>query len=247
MSKIALIPARFASTRFPGKLMQLLGNDTVIHTTYLAVVNTQLFDEVYVVTDSDIIFQEITQKGGKALMSKLPHECGTDRIAEAVKMLPHAEIVVNVQGDEPFTDKEPLAQLLQAFDGDAGKEVQAASLMQKLLDPKEIENPNNVKVLVDNNANVLYFSRAVIPYVRNEEDRKDITYYKHIGIYAFRKKMLESFAQLKPGMLEFAEKLEGLRFVENGFKLKMIVTDYTTIGIDTPEDLANANKRLLSL
>ncbi len=244
MSKIALIPARYASTRFPAKLMQPLGNDTVIHTTYLAVVNTQLFDEVYVVTDSEIIFEEITQKGGKALMSSPQHECGTDRIAEAAAILPHAEIIVNIQGDEPFTAKEPLQLLLNAFEGIEGENVQAASLMQILKDKNAVENPNNVKVIIDNNDYALYFSRAVIPFVRDENDADQVHFYKHIGIYAFRREMLVAFAQLPIGKLEQAEKLEGLRFLENGYKLKMILTDYTTIGIDTPEDLEIAIKRL---
>lgn len=241
MKKIALIPARYGATRFPGKLMAKLGDKTVILRTYESTVNTGVFDEVMVVCDSDIIYQEIVQNGGKAVMSKKEHECGTDRIAEAVADM-DVDIVVNVQGDEPFTRKGPLEKLLQVFEGEAGRQVQVASLMQKLKDWKLIEDPNYVKVAVDKQFNALFFSRSVIPYPRNKEARS--IYYEHIGIYAFRKETLLRFTQLPVTPLEDAEKIECLRYLENGIPMKMVVTDYMGVEIDTPEDLRKAAKLL---
>lgn len=241
MKKIALIPARYGATRFPGKLMAKLGDKTVILRTYESTVNTGVFDEVMVVCDSDIIYQEIVQNGGKAVMSKKEHECGTDRIAEAVADM-DVDIVVNVQGDEPFTRKGPLEKLLQVFEGEAGRQVQVASLMQELKDWKLIEDPNYVKVAVDKQFNALFFSRSVIPYPRNKEARS--IYYEHIGIYAFRKETLLRFTQLPITPLEDAEKIECLRYLENGIPMKMVVTDYMGVEIDTPEDLQKAAKLL---
>lgn len=241
MKKIALIPARYGASRFPGKMMAKLGDKTVILRTYESTVKTGVFDEVMVVTDSDIIFQEIVSNGGKAVMSKREHECGTDRIAEAMELLDY-DIVVNVQGDEPFTQKEPLEKLLRVFEGEEGKKVQVASLMQVLTDPQSIEDPNYVKVAVDKNFNALFFSRSVIPYPR----AKDVQtiYYEHIGIYAFRKDTLMNFTRLEPTPLELAEKIECLRYLENGIPMKMVVTEYMGVEIDTPEDLEKAAKLL---
>lgn len=233
----AFIPARYAATRFPAKLMQQLGNKPVIRHTYDNTVATGLFNDVYVVTDSDIIFQEITNNGGKAIMSKKNHESGSDRIAEAVADL-DIDIVVNVQGDEPFVKKEPLAQLLQVFEGEEGKQVQVASLMQVLKEQKFIEDPNYVKVAIDRNFNALMFSRSVIPYPRSTES--PITYYEHIGVYAFRKQALLNFTSWAMTPLESAEKIECLRYLENGVTIKMVVTDYMGVEIDTPEDLERA-------
>ena len=188
MTKIgAFIPARYAATRFPAKLMQALGDKTVIRHTYDNTVATGLFDEVYVVTDSEIIFNEITTNGGKAIMSKKEHESGSDRIAEAIEHLT-IDIVVNVQGDEPFVKKEPLEKLIAVFKDDI---VQVASLMQALTNTELIADPNYVKVAVDKNSNALFFSRSVIPYARNTE--LAITYFEHIGVYAFKKQALLDF------------------------------------------------------
>jgi 3-deoxy-D-manno-octulosonate cytidylyltransferase len=241
MKKIAMIPARYAATRFPAKLMQMLGNKTVIRHTYDNTVATGLFDEVYVVTDSDIIFNEISSNGGKAVMSKKAHESGSDRIAEAISTL-DVDIVVNVQGDEPFVKKEPLEKLLQVFEGEDGNNIQVASLMQVMREQQFIDDPNYVKVAVDKNMNALMFSRSVVPYHRN----KEITpvYYEHIGVYAFRKQALLSFTSWEMTPLEIAEKIECLRYLENGVPLKMIVTDYMGVEIDTPEDLERAAKLL---
>lgn len=241
MKKVALIPARYAATRFPAKLMQQLGNKPVIRHTYDNTVATGLFDEVIVATDSDIIHNEITQHGGKAVMSKKQHESGSDRIAEAVADM-DIDIVVNVQGDEPFVKAEPLKKLLDVFEGEEGAKVQVASLMQVLIEQKFIEDPNYVKVAIDRNNNAIFFSRSVIPYPRNKEIA--ITYYEHIGVYAFRKQALIDFTNWLMTPLEAAEKIECLRYLENGVPLKMVIVDYMGVEIDTPEDLERAAKYL---
>lgn len=240
-SVVALIPARYGATRFPGKLMQKLGSKTVILHTHDNTIATGLFDEVIVATDSDIIYKEITGNGGKAVMSRKPHESGSDRIAEAVAGM-EVDIVVNVQGDEPFVQKEPLEKLLNAFKGEQGKNVQVASLMQELKEQKLIEDPNYVKVAVDRNMNALFFSRSVIPYPRNTE--AVITYYEHIGVYAFRKQALINFTKWPVTQLESAEKIECLRYLEHGVRIKLVVTEYMGVEIDTPEDLAKAETML---
>lgn len=235
MTKIgAFIPARYAATRFPAKLMQALGTKTVIRHTYNNTVATGLFDEVYVVTDSEIIFNEITSHGGKALMSKKEHQSGSDRIAEAIEHLA-IDIVVNVQGDEPFVKKEPLEKLIAVF---KDKNVEVGSLMQALTNTDLIADPNYVKVAVDKNMNALFFSRSVIPYARNTEIA--IPYYEHIGVYAFKKQALLNFTNWPISPLEAAEKIECLRYLENGVSIKMVVTSYMGVEIDTPEDLIKA-------
>ena len=239
MTKIgAFIPARYAATRFPAKLMQALGDKTVIRHTYDNTVATGLFDEVYVVTDSEIIFNEISSHGGNAIMSIKEHESGSDRIAEAIEHLT-IDIVVNVQGDEPFVKKEPLEKLIAVFKDD---KVQVASLMQVLTNTELIADPNYVKVAVDKNSNALFFSRSVIPYARNTE--LAITYYEHIGVYAFKKQALLDFTNWPMSPLEAAEKIECLRYLENGVAMKMVVTSYMGVEIDTPEDLIKATKLL---
>jgi 3-deoxy-manno-octulosonate cytidylyltransferase (CMP-KDO synthetase) len=238
MKKIALIPARYAATRFPAKLMQLLGDKTVIATTYLRTQETGLFDEVYVVTDSEIIFNDIKKHGGNAVMSTGEHESGTDRIAEAAAGL-DGEIIVNVQGDTPFVRREPLEKLLEQFNDES---VQVASLMQVLEDETLIADENYVKVCVDKKMNSLFFSRSVIPYRRNKN--APITYYEHIGVYAFRRQALMDFTSWPVTPLEDAEKVECLRYLENGVPLRMVVTDYLGVEIDTPEDLQKAAELL---
>jgi 3-deoxy-manno-octulosonate cytidylyltransferase (CMP-KDO synthetase) len=238
MKKAAFIPARYAATRFPAKLMQLLGGKSVIRHTYDNTVATGLFDEVIVVTDSDIIFNEIVTHGGKAKMSIKPHESGSDRIAEAIADM-DIDIVVNVQGDEPFVQKEPLEKLLQVFEDD---NVHVASLMQVLTDTKSIADPNYVKVAVDKNMNSLMFSRSPIPYHRDTTITP--TYYEHIGVYAFKKQALLNFSNWATTPLEAAEKIECLRYLENGVPLKMVVTEYMGVEIDTPEDLVKAERML---
>lgn len=229
-----MIPARYAATRFPAKLMQPLGDKTVILHTYHNTVATRLFDEVMVVTDSEIIYNEIVNNGGKAVMSLKEHESGSDRIAEAVAHIA-VDIVVNVQGDEPFVQKEPLQKLLGVF---TDPNVQVASLMQALTEQRFINDPNYVKVAVDKNMNSLMFSRSTIPYHRDKNTTP--VYYEHIGVYAFRKQALLNFTAWPVTPLEAAEKIECLRYLENGVPLKMVVTRYMGIEIDTPEDLQRA-------
>jgi 3-deoxy-manno-octulosonate cytidylyltransferase (CMP-KDO synthetase) len=238
MKIVAMIPARYAATRFPAKLMQMLGNKSVIRHTYDNTMATGLFTDVVVVTDSDIIFNEITGNGGKAIMSLKNHESGSDRLAEAAADL-DVDIIVNVQGDEPFVQKDPLEKLLAVF---TDENVQVASLMQVLKEQALIEDPNYVKVAVDRNMNSLFFSRSVIPYPRSKE--LAITYYEHIGVYAFRKQALLNFTAWPITPLEAAEKIECLRYLEYGIPLKMVLTQYMGVEIDTPEDLVKAAKLL---
>lgn len=237
MKVIAVIPARYASKRFPAKLMQDLVGKTVITRTYEAAINTNLFDDVFVVTDSDVIFNEIVSHGGKAIMSIKEHESGSDRIAEAVYNL-DVDIVINVQGDEPFIDKDSLAKLIQVYKNDDKGEVDLASLMSEITDIQDIENPNKVKVVVDQSGFALYFSRSVIPYPR--EKNAEFRYMQHVGIYAFRKQALLDFYNLPMKSLEASEKLEQLRYLEFGKRIKMVETNHVGIGIDTPEDLEKA-------
>ncbi|QLG47297.1 3-deoxy-manno-octulosonate cytidylyltransferase [Costertonia aggregata] len=232
-----MIPARYAASRFPAKLMQDLSGKPVILRTYEATVGTKLFDEVYVVTDSEIICDVIRNAGGKAIMSLKEHDCGSDRIAEAVSTM-NVDIIVNVQGDEPFTDQESLASVLEVFKEDINREIDLASLMTKITDIEEINNPNTVKVIVDNRDFALYFSRSPIPYPRAKTHTT--TYYKHKGIYAFRKRALMDFQRLPMLSLEATEKIEAIRYLEYGKKIKMVETSVSGIEIDTPEDLERA-------
>ncbi len=236
-----MIPARYAATRFPFKLMQPLGNKTVIRHTYDNTQATGLFDQVFVVTDSEIIYNEIVNHNGNAMMSIRQHESGSDRIAEAVEHM-DADIILNVQGDEPFIDKESLSRLLDAFEDSS---VQVASVMKVMKDASLINNPNYVKVTVDKNLDSLLFSRSVIPYQR--EKSITVNYYEHIGVYAFRKNALLQFTQWEPTPLELAEKIECLRYLENGIKLKMILTEHEAVKIDVPEDLERAERYLNNL
>lgn len=236
MKTIALIPARFGATRFKGKLLAELKGKSVIRHTYDATVATGLFDEVIVVTDSDVIRDEIVSNGGKAMMSTKEHESGSDRIAEAAAQL-DVDIIVNVQGDTPFVKKEPLQKLLEQFTDES---VQVGSLMQELFDEQLINDPNYVKVCVDRNWNALFFSRSVIPYPRNKNI--SIPYYEHIGVYAFRKQALLNFTSWPITPLEDAEKVECLRYLENGVPIRMVLTDFMGVEIDTPEDLERAEQ-----
>jgi len=241
MKIIAMIPARYSASRFPGKLMKDLGGKPVIVRTYEAAVKANLFDEVYVVTDSEVIYNSIEKIGGKVLMSQKEHECGSDRIAEAVENL-DVDIVVNVQGDEPFIDTVSLSKLISVFKSDVQKEIDLASLKVKMTNEEEIQNSNNVKVITDMNDFAIYFSRSVIPYHRDKEVA--VNYYKHKGVYAFRKEALIDFYHTPMTPIEAAEKIECIRYLEVGKKIKMIETSVESIGIDTPEDLEKAIKLL---
>ncbi|WP_053993022.1 3-deoxy-manno-octulosonate cytidylyltransferase [Mangrovimonas sp. TPBH4] len=239
MKIISMIPARYSASRFPAKLMQDLAGKTVILRTYEATVATQLFDEVYVVTDSDIIYNEIVSHGGKAIMSQKEHQSGSDRIAEAVADL-DVDIVVNVQGDEPFTERGSLQKVIEVFKEDPNKDIDLASLMVEIKDWDEISNPNTVKVIVDQQNFALYFSRSPIPYPRDKE--AGARYFKHKGIYAFRKQALLDFYELPMQFLEATEKIECIRYLEYGKKIKMVETNVEGVEIDTPEDLERAKQ-----
>ena len=219
--------------------MQNLAGKSVIVRTYEATVATQLFDDVYVVTDSKIIFDEIVSNGGKALMSKKEHESGSDRIAEAVEGL-DVDIVVNVQGDEPFTERESLEKVLNAFKDDHNKAIDLASLMVEIHDWDEISNPNTVKVIVDQHSFALYFSRNPIPFPRDKN--AGARYFKHKGVYAFRKQALLDFYNLPMQFIEATEKIECIRYLEYGKRIKMVETTIEGVEIDTPEDLERAKK-----
>lgn len=232
-----MIPARYEASRFPGKLMQDLAGKSVILRTYEATINTGLFEKVFVVTDSKIIYNEIKNNGGNVLMSKLEHESGSDRIAEAVQDI-ECDIIVNVQGDEPFTESESLKRLIEVFSFDKEKQIDLASLMVKIDDEKEINNSNCVKVITDKDNFALYFSRSVIPF--NRSFNKKLNYYKHKGVYAFRKATLLEFTNLPILNLEESEKIECLRFLEHGKKIKMVESNVQGVEIDTPSDLEKA-------
>ncbi|WP_256867321.1 3-deoxy-manno-octulosonate cytidylyltransferase [Winogradskyella forsetii] len=239
MKIISMIPARYSASRFPGKLMQDLAGKSVILRTYEATVATNLFSEVYVVTDSAIIYDEIVNSGGKAIMSIKEHESGSDRIAEAVANV-DCDIVINVQGDEPFTERESLAKVINVFKDDKDKEIDLASLMVEIEDWEEINNPNTVKVIVDQQNFALYFSRNAIPFPRDRN--VGARYFKHKGIYAFRKQALLDFTVLPMQFLEASEKIECIRYLEYGKRIKMVETTIQGVEIDTPEDLERAKR-----
>ena len=236
MKTIAVIPARFAATRFPGKLMQKIGDKTIIRMVYENAVESGIFNQVLVVTDSEVIFKEIQSLGGFVKMSGGEHASGSDRIAEAIVDL-DVDVVVNIQGDEPFIKKEPLADLLDCFKDES---VCVASLMKKVGDDEEVNNPNMVKVVCNKANEALYFSRSAIPFKRNTQTK--LPYFKHIGVYAFKKKTLLEFTKWPQGELEQTEMLEQLRYLENGVSIKMVETSFSSIGIDTLEDYEKAKE-----
>ncbi|MCY7292671.1 MAG: 3-deoxy-manno-octulosonate cytidylyltransferase [Ferruginibacter sp.] len=244
MKTIAMIPARYAATRFPFKLMQPLGSKTVIRHTYDNTVATDLFDDVFVVTDHKIIYDEITTNGGKAIMSIREHESGSDRIAEAIADM-EVDIVLNVQGDEPFVNAHMLKKLLDVFKDDVERKIKVASPVKKILNPAHAANHNIVKVVVDKHMNSLLFSRSVIPFYRDETTIP--FYYEHIGVYAFRKEALLLFTVWEMTPLEKAEKIECLRYLEHGIQLRMVETEDAGVKIDMPEDLAKAEAFLKNM
>ncbi len=231
---VIVIPARFASSRFPGKPLVHLGNKPIIQHVYEAVQKLGL--PVIVATDNEMIFKAVKSFGANVEMTSDKHQSGSDRIAEVVEKLDY-DVIINVQGDEPFIQIEPLKELLQAFEDES---VDVASLMHKIDSKDEITNPNNVKVVCSKEGYALYFSRCPIPFNRDKIDAVD--YYKHIGVYAYRKRALMDFIKLPMSKLEGIEKLEQLRFLENNYRIKMVKTNYQAIGIDTPEDLVKAEE-----
>lgn len=240
MRKIAMIPARYRASRFPGKLLQLLGDKPVLAHTYINAVKSGLFDEVAIVTDSDEIENELKPFGAVVLRSRLEHECGTDRIAEQCHRYNPDDIIVNIQGDEPFTSKDLLKQLIDFLI--SHPEAQVATLKHAIHLPEDIANPNFVKVVCTQENRVLIFSRAAVPYRRDEQI--DFKYYRHIGIYAFRNGALQQFASWPPSRLELLEKQEALRFLEHDVPVYCLETQEQTFGIDVPEDLVKANEYL---
>jgi 3-deoxy-manno-octulosonate cytidylyltransferase (CMP-KDO synthetase) len=239
MQIIAMIPARLEATRFKHKLLQPLGGKSVIRNTNDNVVATNLFSKVYVVTDSEIIFNEIESNGGNAIMSVKEHESGSDRIAEAAANL-NVDVIINIQGDEPFVEASIMQDIITTFKQDEEKKIGVVSVMRSITNPDLINSPNVVKVVVDKQNNSLLFSRSPIPYKRDEAATTPM--YQHVGIYAFRKQALLQFTTWEQTPLEMAEKIECLRYVENGVQLKMVVTDKTMIAIDVPEDLERAQR-----
>ena len=241
MSKIiAMIPARLEASRFPGKLLKKLNGKSIIARTYEAVLHSNLFDEVYVVADHASIQLEIEQRGGKVIMSKRPHESGTDRIAEAVENL-DCDIVINIQGDEPFIEKEALQKVIDLFKID---EVEIASLMMPIFEKEKIQNPNCVKVVVDKRHRALYFSRSPIPFPRDHEESAQ--FFQHIGVYGFKKETLLRITRLPQSQLEKIEKLENLRMLENGMEIFLAIVNQVGIAIVTPEDFYKAELYLSS-
>ena len=240
MTVSALIPARLNSTRLEKKLIKNLGGIPVIVRTYQNICSTKLFDEVVVVTDSDDIINVLKEFDIKFLKSKEDHNTGTDRIAEFSKKF-KSDIIINVQGDEPFVLKEDLSKIINTFKNDIENKINVISLMTKLISVEEINNPNNVKVVVDKNNNSLMFSRSIIPYKRVENN---VNYFKHIGIYAFRNSFLNKFKKFKQTNLELTEMIEALRIIEHGYKIHMIEIDHEQISIDTIEDFNKAKSML---
>ena len=242
MKAIAIIPARFQSTRFPGKPLAKLGAKYIIQHVYERVLNSGLFAEVVVGTDDQRIFEAVESFGGKVVLTSKEHESGTDRVAEVCRELPFcndADVVINVQGDEPFISRKALKKLIAAFDDPV---VRVASLIHRM--KRSFDDPNSVKVVCDKNNYALYFSRSVIPFQQGSKLEQKPVYFRHIGIYAFRREILFRFVEIPLGKLEQIEKLEQLRLLENGIRIKMIETDYEGIGIDTPEDLKKAEKMI---
>ena len=240
MTVSALIPARLNSTRLEKKLIKNLDGIPVIVRTYQNICSTKLFDEVVVVTDSDEIINVLKEFDIKFLKSIEDHNTGTDRIAEFSKKF-KSDIIINVQGDEPFVLKEDLSKIINTFKNDIENKINVISLMTKLISDEEINNPNNVKVVVDKNNNSLMFSRAIIPYKRVENN---VNYFKHIGIYAFRNSFLNKFKKFKQTNLELTEMIEALRIIEHGYKIHMIEIDHEQISIDTIEDFNKAKSML---
>ncbi len=245
MKTIVIIPARYASTRFPGKPLALLGGKPVVQWAYETV--AKMFEYVYVATDDERIRQTVEAFGGRAVMTRADHKSGTDRICEAVETLGIAEdndIVVNIQGDEPFIK---IAQILTVCGQFSDLQTQIATLGIPFKTMDAVDNPNSPKIVTDNNGNALYFSRSVIPFVRGTEHGQwlaQFPFLKHIGIYAYRYHVLREITQLPQSPLEMAESLEQLRWLQNGYRIRVGITEEETVGIDTPEDLARAEAML---
>ena len=243
MKFIGIIPVRYASTRFPGKPLALLGGKPVIQHVYEKV--AAVLEAAYVATDDERIYDVVKSFGGQVVMTRTDHKSGTDRIEEAIEKIGGEwDVVVNVQGDEPFVAKSQLDTICHCFDDPT---TQIATLGKPFESMEAVQNPNSPKIVVDNMGFAMYFSRSVIPYVRGKEKSSWLTHYpflKHLGIYAYRKDVLRQITQLPQSSLEIAESLEQLRWLQNGFKIKVGTTDVETVGIDTPQDLERAEEFL---
>lgn len=243
MKFIGIIPARYASTRFPGKPLALLGGKPVIQHVYEKV--AAVLEAAYVATDDERIYDVVKSFGGQVVMTRTDHKSGTDRIEEAIEKIGGEwDVVVNVQGDEPFVAKSQLDTICHCFDDPT---TQIATLGKPFESMEAVQNPTSPKIVVDNMGFAMYFSRSVIPYVRGKEKSSWLTHYpflKHLGIYAYRKDVLRQVTQLPQSSLEIAESLEQLRWLQNGFKIKVGTTDVETVGIDTPQDLERAEEFL---
>ena len=243
MKFIGIIPARYASTRFPGKPLAILGGKTVIQRVYEQVVN--VLGEAFVATDDERIRQAVEAFGGKAVMTRTDHKSGTDRIQEAAENIgTTADVIINVQGDEPFIQQSQLATVKALFDD---PQVQIGTLGKPFESMDAVENPNTPKIVCDMNGYAMYFSRSVIPYVRGKEPSvwlEHFPYLKHLGLYAYRREVLAEITKLPQSPLELAESLEQLRWLQNGYRIKVGLTDVETVGIDTPEDLQRAEEFL---
>ena len=245
MKFIGIIPARYASTRFPGKPLAMLGGRTVIQRVYEQA--TAILDEAYVATDDERIFQAVEQFGGRAIMTRADHKSGTDRIEEAAEKIgTQADVIINIQGDEPFIQKSQIETLMHLFDDPS---TQIGTLGKRFESIEAAMNPNSPKIVTDKRGFALYFSRSIIPYVRGKEQTEwlqHFPYLKHLGLYAYRREVLQEVTQLPQSPLEIAESLEQLRWLENGYRIRVGLTDVETVGIDTPEDLQRAEEFLAS-
>ena len=245
MKFIGIIPARYASTRFPGKPLAMLGGRTVIQRVYEQA--TAILDEAYVATDDERIFQAVEQFGGRAIMTRADHKSGTDRIEEAAEKIgTQADVIINIQGDEPFIQKSQIETLMHLFDEPS---TQIGTLGKRFESIEAAMNPNSPKIVTDKRGFALYFSRSIIPYVRGKEQSEwlqHFPYLKHLGLYAYRREVLQEVTQLPQSPLEIAESLEQLRWLENGYRIRVGLTDVETVGIDTPEDLQRAEEFLAS-
>ena len=237
MKILCVIPARYASTRLPGKPLKDVAGKPMICRVYDRASQAKTLSGVVVATDDERILRAVEDHGGRAMMTAKDHPTGTDRLAEVAEAYPDVDLIINVQGDEPLIEPSLIDELGRAFDGDA--ELQMATVMTPMEDEAEQKNPNNVKVVTDKNGCALYFSRSLLPYPRNDAGTP---VYKHIGIYAYRREFLLAYAKMKPTPLERAESLEQLRALENGYRIKCIVTNARFVGVDTPEDLAKVNE-----
>ena len=246
MKFIGIIPARYSSSRFPGKPLAKLGGKAVIEHVYRQV--SSVMTDVFVATDDQRIYDAVEAFGGKAVMTRTDHQSGTDRICEALdKVGGNFDVVINIQGDEPFIQKSQLETVMQCFDD---SRTQIATLGKYFESIEAVQNPNSPKIVLDNDSYALYFSRSVIPFVRGKENAEWLSHFpflKHIGLYAYRTDVLREISRLPPSSLELAESLEQLRWLQNGYKIKVGLTEVETIGIDTPEDLQLAEEKLSSL